>query len=49
MRGRYERPGRLCLDSGRKVRLHFAPWRPDPRPLDSLLQGAYAFFEVSAL
>jgi uncharacterized protein len=26
---------------------YYAPWRPDPRPLDGLLQGAYAFFGVS--
>ncbi|MET7984734.1 MULTISPECIES: HEXXH motif-containing putative peptide modification protein [unclassified Streptomyces] len=34
---------------------HFAPWRPDPRPYDGLLQGAYShlaladFFQRSAL
>ncbi|MFE1289087.1 aKG-HExxH-type peptide beta-hydroxylase [Streptomyces sp. NPDC058751] len=34
---------------------HFAPWRPDPRPYDGLLQGAYShlaladFFQCSAL
>src|SRR5262249_56852586 len=22
---------------------HYAPWRPDPRPLGGLLQGAYAY------
>lgn len=33
---------------------HFAPWRPDPRPYDNLLQGAYShlaladFFQRSA-
>jgi uncharacterized protein len=26
---------------------YYAPWRPDPRPLSGLLQGAYAFFGVS--
>jgi uncharacterized protein len=26
---------------------YYAPWRPDPRPLDGLLQGAYAFFGIS--
>ena len=26
---------------------YYAPWRPDPRPASSLLQGAYAFFGVS--
>jgi HEXXH motif-containing protein len=25
----------------------YAPWRPDPRPLAGLLQGAYAFLGVS--
>jgi HEXXH motif-containing protein len=34
---------------------HFAPWRPDPRPYDGLLQGAYShlaladFFQRNAL
>lgn len=34
---------------------HFAPWRPDPRPYDGLLQGAYShlaladFFQRTAL
>lgn len=28
--------------------LYYAPWRPDPRPLGGLLQGAYAFLGVSA-
>ena len=27
---------------------YYAPWRPDPRPISSLLQGAYAFLGVSA-
>jgi uncharacterized protein len=27
--------------------LYYAPWRPDPRPLAGLLQGAYAFLGVS--
>ncbi|MFB6816876.1 HEXXH motif-containing putative peptide modification protein [Streptomyces sp. NPDC056347] len=26
---------------------HFAPWRPDPRPLDSLLQGTYAHLAIA--
>jgi uncharacterized protein len=26
---------------------YYAPWRPDPRPVSSLLQGAYAFLGVS--
>jgi len=28
---------------------YFAPWRPDPRPIGSLLQGAYAFSAVGDL
>lgn len=27
--------------------LYCAPWRPDPRPLDGLLHGIYAFFGVA--
>ncbi len=27
--------------------LHFAPWRPDPRPLDGLFQGAYAYLGLT--
>ncbi len=27
--------------------LYYAPWRPDPRPLASLLQGMYAHLEVA--
>jgi uncharacterized protein len=27
--------------------LYYAPWRPDPRPVSGLLQGAYAFLGVS--
>ena len=26
---------------------HFAPWRPDPRPFDGLLQGAYAHLALA--
>jgi HEXXH motif-containing protein len=26
---------------------YYAPWRPDPRPADGLLQGAYAYLGVS--
>lgn len=26
---------------------HYAPWRPDPRPLEGLLQGAYAHIAVT--
>jgi HEXXH motif-containing protein len=28
-------------------RLYYAPWRPDPRPIGGLIQGAYAFLGVS--
>jgi uncharacterized protein len=28
-------------------RLYYAPWRPDPRPVSGLLQGAYAFLGIS--
>jgi HEXXH motif-containing protein len=31
-------------DDGRRF---YAPWRDDPRPVDALLQGAYAFLGVS--
>ncbi|MFE0672107.1 HEXXH motif domain-containing protein [Streptomyces sp. NPDC058867] len=34
-------------DQGRGQRLHYAPWRDDPRPLGGLLQGVYAFFGVT--
>ncbi|MEV0582829.1 HEXXH motif domain-containing protein [Nonomuraea sp. NPDC050310] len=27
--------------------LHYAPWRPDPRPIGGLLQGAYAYLGVT--
>lgn len=27
--------------------LHYAPWRPDPRPIGGLLQGAYAYLSVT--
>lgn len=30
-------------DDGRR---YYAPWRPDPRPISGLLQGAYAFLGV---
>jgi HEXXH motif-containing protein len=29
------------------TRLFYAPWRDDPRPLDGLLQGAYAYLGVT--
>ena len=34
----------LSPDDGSR---YYAPWRPDPRPLGGLLQGAYAFLAVS--
>ncbi|MFI0962988.1 aKG-HExxH-type peptide beta-hydroxylase [Streptomyces sp. NPDC021080] len=45
----------LTLHHASPVPRHFAPWRPDPRPYDGLLQGAYShlaladFFQRSAL
>jgi uncharacterized protein len=35
----------LCDHSDR--RLFYAPWRPDPRPLEALLQGTYAHIAVT--
>ncbi len=35
----------LCDHSDK--RLFFAPWRPDPRPLEALLQGTYAHIAVT--
>jgi uncharacterized protein len=37
---------RLTNDDG--DRRYYAPWRPDPRPLGGLLQGAYAHLGISA-
>jgi uncharacterized protein len=34
----------MLPDDGRR---YYAPWRDDPRPLDGLLQGAYAYLGVS--
>lgn len=45
----------MTLHHASPARRHFAPWRPDPRPYDGLLQGAYShlaladFFQRSAL
>lgn len=36
---------RLCEDDPRMR--FYAPWRDDPRPLDRVLQGVYAFFGVT--
>lgn len=35
------------LVRGGDQRLHYAPWRDDPRPLAGLLQGSYAFFGLT--
>lgn len=32
---------------GEREELFYAPWRDDPRPLEGLLQGIYAFFGVT--
>ncbi|GAA3300168.1 hypothetical protein GCM10020295_40210 [Streptomyces cinereospinus] len=34
-------------DPGPPEELFYAPWRDDPRPLEGLLQGIYAFFGVA--
>jgi uncharacterized protein len=36
----------LC-DPGAAGRLFYAPWRDDPRPVEALLQGAYAHLGVT--
>ncbi|WP_328477242.1 HEXXH motif-containing putative peptide modification protein [Actinoplanes sp. NBC_00393] len=35
----------LCAEGGRAR--HHAPWRPDPRPAEALMQGIYAFSGVA--
>jgi uncharacterized protein len=35
------------LHDGSDTRRYYAPWRPDPRPLEALLQGAYAHIGVT--
>ncbi|MCJ1680096.1 HEXXH motif domain-containing protein [Streptomyces sp. APSN-46.1] len=35
------------LDDDDGAEVHYAPWRPDPRPATGLLQGAYAFTGVT--
>lgn len=35
------------FDKSDTARRHYAPWRPDPRPLEGLLQGAYAHIGVT--
>jgi HEXXH motif-containing protein len=37
----------LPVVAGPESRLYYAPWRPDPRPLASLLQGMYAHLGVA--
>ncbi|MGW0582892.1 HEXXH motif domain-containing protein, partial [Streptomyces sp. NPDC002920] len=37
----------FTLYEGGGDRLHYAPWRDDPRPLGGLLQGVYAFHGVA--
>lgn len=39
--------GAVTLVRPGDTRLFYAPWRDDPRPLDGLLQGAYAHLGVS--
>ncbi|MFD7654742.1 HEXXH motif-containing putative peptide modification protein [Actinosynnema sp. NPDC059797] len=36
---------KLHVDGGEPV--HYAPWRDDPRPLEALLHGVYAFVSVA--
>jgi uncharacterized protein len=35
------------LHDGSDTTLYYAPWRPDPRPLEALLHGAYAHLGVT--
>ncbi|MFE7860366.1 aKG-HExxH-type peptide beta-hydroxylase [Streptomyces sp. NPDC057403] len=37
----------VTLHQATLERRYFAPWKPDPRPYDSLLQGAYAHLAVA--
>ncbi|MFI7497593.1 HEXXH motif domain-containing protein [Streptomyces sp. NPDC049687] len=37
----------LTLEQDSGTERHYAPWRPDPRPLSGLLQGAYAFLGIT--
>jgi hypothetical protein len=34
--------------AGDGARVHFAPWRPDPRPLAAVLHGAFAYSRMAA-
>ncbi|UXY31134.1 HEXXH motif domain-containing protein [Streptomyces sp. HUAS TT20] len=38
----------LTRDTGASPELWYAPWRDDPRPLDGLVQGIYAFVGITA-
>ncbi|MEV6395441.1 HEXXH motif-containing putative peptide modification protein [Streptomyces sp. NPDC051907] len=38
----------LALTQGESSERHYAPWRDDPRPIDALLQGAYAHLGLTA-
>lgn len=37
----------VTLFDASDTRLHYAPWRPDPRPLPNLVQGTYAHLGVT--
>ncbi len=37
----------VALHDPEHARLYYAPWRPDPRPLEGLLQGTYAHLVVT--
>jgi uncharacterized protein len=37
----------IDLTDAPDARLYYAPWRPDPRPLEALFQGAYAHVAVA--
>jgi HEXXH motif-containing protein len=39
----------LSLYDTTDKRRYFAPWRPDPRPIEALFQGVYAFLGVADL
>lgn len=38
----------IALANGDDEDLFYSPWRNDPRPISSVLQGAYAFFGVTS-
>ncbi|MFB7762983.1 aKG-HExxH-type peptide beta-hydroxylase [Streptomyces xiamenensis] len=39
----------VALHTADDTSRHWAPWRPDPRPFDGLLHGAYAHLALAAL